>query len=110
VFVEYLSKGLNKEFKGKGVHICSVHPGPMNTNAEVSQRIKNQTAFTRIGVETPEYVAKLAIHRMFKKSPLIVIGKGNRIHWALMKTLPNKVVLMSLTYGMKKELNSGKSL
>lgn len=104
VYVEYLSKGLNKEFKKRGVHISSVHPGPMHTNAAVTDRIRRQSKFGRLGVETPSYIAHTAINRMFNKTSLIVIGKGNRFHWALMKTLPRRLVITLLSYGMKKEI------
>ncbi len=104
VYVEYLSKGLNKEFKQRGVHVSSVHPGPMRTNAAVNERIERQTRFSRLGVESPDYVAKTALDRMFRRNSIIIIGKGNRLHWALMKTLPRRTVMSLLAYGMKKEI------
>lgn len=104
VYVEYLSKALNKEFKQRGVHVSSVHPGPMRTNPEVTMRIANQAKFARMNVLSPEYVAKVSIRRMFNRTSIIVIGKSNRLSWALMKALPRRVVMSLLSYGMKKEI------
>lgn len=105
VYVEYLSKGLRKEFSNRGVHVSTVHPGPMWTNTEVIERIKRQSRFGRLGVEKPDYIAETAIHKMFRRTSNIVVGNGNRIHWALMKTLPRKLVMALLHYGMKKEIS-----
>ena len=105
VYVEFIGKSLNKEFKKQGVHISTVHPGPMRTNAEVSNRIKAQSIIGRMGVEDPDYVAKTAIDRLFKKRSSIVIGKGNRLAWALMRALPRKLVMSLLSYGMRKEIS-----
>lgn len=104
VYIEFLSKGLNKEFKQRGVHISSVHPGPMRTNPEVTQRIENQARLAKMTVLSPEYVAKSSVDRLFKRTSVIIIGKSNRVMWALMKTLPRRFVMSLLSYGMKKEI------
>lgn len=104
VYIEFLSKGLNKEFRKRGVHVSSLHPGPMPTNDAVAERIKNQTAVGRMGVKSPDYIAKRSLDELFKKTPVIVVGAMNRIHWTLMRNLPRRFVMYLLSYGMKKEI------
>jgi uncharacterized protein len=105
VYIEYLSRGLNIELRKKGVHISSVHPGPMPTNEEVRNRIRKQSGFGKLGTEEPAYIAAKAIDRMFRRNSQMVIGKGNRFHWALMKTLPRRLVIALLSNGVKKEIS-----
>ena len=104
VFIESFSRGLNEELRGSGVTVSSVHPGPMGTNAHVQQRITNQSFFGKLGALKPDIVAKVAVKKMLKGKSKIVVGVGNRIHWALMRMLPSSLVIRITTIGVRKEM------
>jgi short-subunit dehydrogenase len=104
VYIEYFSKGLFLEYRSRGLHISSLHPGPMKTNDEVRERIRRQSWFGLLGLKTTESVASSAIGKMFRKSPMIIIGGGNQFHFILLKLLPPWLRNHLLLYGLKKEL------
>lgn len=104
VFVLYFTRGLYQELKGTGVLASVVHPGPMKTNSFVTNRINRMGMFGRIGLLTPEYVAKKSINMMFRGKSLIILGWLNRMTWLLMKTVPDSIRLPFITKLVKKEL------
>ncbi len=104
VFVLYFTKGLYQELKGTGILASVVHPGPMKTNSFVTNRINRMGMFGRIGLLTPEYVARKSINMMFRGKPLIILGWLNRLTWLLMKTVPDSIRLPFITKLVKKEL------
>jgi short-subunit dehydrogenase len=106
VYIEYFSKGLSREYKHRGLHISSVHPGPMKTNSDVRQRIKHQHWFGLMGLKTPEDMARSALKKMFGKTSTIIVGAGNRFHWALIKLLPESVKSMLFLRGIRKEMRA----
>jgi uncharacterized protein len=105
VYIEYLSKGLNRELRQQGIHVSSLHPGPMKTNAAVIDRIKRQSSLVKMGVEETDYVARKAINRLFNLRSLIVIGKGSRFAWLLTKVLPRTLIISMVSSGVKKEIS-----
>jgi hypothetical protein len=78
----------------------------MKTNADVSQRIEQQGIFGRIGLISPERVAKKAIDQLYKRDTLILLGFWNGINWLLMKTIPISLRLPILTHLVKREIQA----
>lgn len=87
-FVYSFSRGLYEELKDTGVFVSVLHPGPIETNPEVSKRIKDNGFFGRLGLITPEKLARIAITQLFKRDSLIIPGLMNKINWLLIKTVP----------------------
>lgn len=104
VYIEYFSKGLHRELKKEGIHISTAHPGPMNTNPDVAERIKNQNFIGRMGVKNPDEVAKISLDRMFDRQRFIIVGNANIFQWLMMKLLPKRLVITMVTYGVKREM------
>lgn len=108
VFVLSFSRGLYEELKGSGVFVSVVHPGPMKTNADCTQRIEKQGALAKIGLLSPELMAKKTINNLFKKDTLILVGWMNKLNWLLMKTIPVWVRLPLITQIVKREIQNTK--
>ncbi|WP_132431542.1 SDR family NAD(P)-dependent oxidoreductase [Natronoflexus pectinivorans] len=103
-FVQSFTLGLNQELKNSNVFASVVHPGPMKTNQSVTQRIENQGWIGRLGLMSPEMVAKKTIYNLLKKKPLILLGWSNRINWLLLVLTPRNIKLPLLTRAVKREI------
>jgi len=102
-FIRYFSRSLYQEFKKTNIFVSVVCPGPMRTNADVTKRIESQSAIGRFGVVTPEKVAEISIHRLFKKDKMIITSFSNRVNWLMMNILPDCIRLPLVSRIMKRE-------
>lgn len=105
VYIEYLSKGLDREFRELKIHVASLHPGPIPTSESIQKRLNKTSNFGKMGTKSASFVAKKAIQEMFAKKKMIVVGSGNKFHLGLMSILPPKLVTYILTKGIKRELD-----
>ena len=87
-FVYSFSRGLYEELKDTGVFVSVLHPGPIATNPDVVKRIKDNGFFGKLGLISPENLAKIAITQLFKRDTLILPGFMNKINWLLIKIVP----------------------
>ena len=87
-FVWAFTCGLREEFRGRGIRISVVHPGPMLTNFDTSRRIMEQGALARLGLLSPEVTAEKALSRALAGQGVIVPGLGNKIQYFIMRLLP----------------------
>jgi len=108
VFVQYFTRGLYQELKDTGVFASVVHPGPMATNYQVAERIDSHGVFGKMGLLSPEYVARRSIKLLFKNKSLIIPGWFNRMCWFVMKTVPIRIRLPIISKRFKKELTDSK--
>lgn len=108
VFILHFSRGLFEELRGTGVFVSVVHPGPMKTNRDTTLRIEKQGIFGKIGLLTPEYLARKSLTQLFKRDSLILIGWMNKVNWLLMKTIPIGIRLPLITKMIKREIQSKK--
>lgn len=104
-FVQHFSRGLYQELKHTGVFVSVVHPGPMKTNPDVTSRIDRQGVFGRLGLLTPEYIARKSITQLFKKDTLILLGWMNKINWLLMGIIPVWIRMPLMTRVISRELH-----
>jgi short-subunit dehydrogenase len=104
VFVLSFSRGLHEELKGSGVFVSVVHPGPMKTNEDSTRRIEKQGMLAKMGLLSPEVMAKKTLDKLFRKDTLILIGWINKLNWLLMKTIPVWVRLPLITQIVKREI------
>ena len=87
-FVQHFSRGLYEELKNTPVFVGVVHPGPMKTNPDVTDRIERQGVFGQLGLLAPEYVALKSVTQLLKRDTLILLGWMNKLNWLLMGITP----------------------
>lgn len=103
-FVHHFTRGLYQELANTNVFVSVVNPGPMNTNEEVRARINRQGWMARIGLMTPEAVARISITQLFKHDTMIMLNFMNGLNWLLMKVVPVWIRLPLLTRIVQREL------
>jgi len=87
-FVYFFSRTLHEELKNSNVFVSVVHPGPMMTNARVSQDIIRQGWTGKFGLVSTQRIAKISIRQLYRYDALIIPGFFNQITWLIMKVLP----------------------
>jgi short-subunit dehydrogenase len=103
-FVHHFTRGLYQELKNTSVFVSVVNPGPMATNPEITERIHKMGWRGRLGLMSPEQVARISVRQLFKKDTLIMLGWSNGLNWALMKCIPIWIRLPLLTKAIQREL------
>jgi hypothetical protein len=102
-FVHDFSRGLHQELKKTNVFVSVVHPGPMRTNENVTNRIKHQGFWGALGVLSPEKAAALTLNQLFRHNASILPGKYNYFLWVLLTMLPVRIKFYLLTKSFKKQ-------
>lgn len=87
-YILYFTQSLSEELRPEHIHISVVTPGPMLTNEDVCKRIRKQGLFGRIGLLSPERVARISLNRLFRNQQIILPGLINKLNWLLMKIVP----------------------
>lgn len=103
-FVQSFSLGLGEELKHTGVSISVVHPGSMNTNKFVKDRIAKHGFLVKAGVVSTDTVAATAIKGMFNHKKIIIVGWANYLMRFLMYLVPGIIRLPLMTNAVKKEV------
>lgn len=102
-FILDFTLGLREELHGSGVHVCCMHPGPMKTNPDAARRIEKQGRFGRIGLLSPEKVARTGIDRMLKNKGMIIPGWMNRLNKVLTDIVPAGIRIPLVTRIISRE-------
>jgi len=102
-FIQHFSRSLHQELKHSHVFVSVVHPGPMKTNDDVTQRIKQQGILGKIGLLSPEEVARRSIHQLLKKKSFILLGWSNRLSWLFMRFVPTWIKFPMLNRAFRRE-------
>jgi len=105
-FIHHFTRGLYQELKNTNVFVSVVNPGPMKTNRDVSARIDRQGFFGRLGLLTPEEVAKISVSQLLKRDTMIMLNWMNGLNWLLMKVVPIWLRLPLLTKTIEREIES----
>ncbi|HLO60353.1 MAG TPA: SDR family NAD(P)-dependent oxidoreductase [Bacteroidales bacterium] len=103
-FIWSFSRGLYEELKNTSVFVSVVHPGPMRTNADVTNRIASQSLVGRLGVMSTRETATIAVNKLFARRTLIIPGFFNKVNWLMTKIFPLWLRLIVLSKVMKKEI------
>src|SRR5699024_848194 len=103
-FVLSFSRGLYQELKRTSVFVSVVHPGPMMTNSDTTKRIEQQGRMAKMGIISPEKMAKRSLEQLFKRDTVILIGWMNKLNWLLIKLIPIWIRLPLLTNIVKREV------
>lgn len=100
-FIHSFSRGLYQELKETNVFVSVVNPGAMATNAEVSERIKNQGFIGKLTLLNPDKVAKKCIKQIIKRDTVIMV---NPMSWLMLRLLPIWIRLPLMTKAIKREI------
>lgn len=92
-FVLTFSKALRQEYKAKGVQVNCICPGPMTTNLEVNERIKN-IGWRRhfINITSPEKMAEIAVRGVENNTGVIVPRLNDKLNLALKAIIPAPIL------------------
>ena len=104
-FIHNFSRGLHEELKNTGVSVSVLMAGVMATNPSVVERMKHQGWMAQFILLQPEEAARKALHQMYLKKPVIVLGIGNKVSQLLAKYLPDKYRMSLLSRIVLRELN-----
>ncbi len=77
-FVLPFSEALNHELKGSGVSVTASCPGPVDTGFHRRAGTEN-SRLVRMGAQSSAAVAKEALQALFKRKPVIIHGRLNRL-------------------------------
>jgi short-subunit dehydrogenase len=103
-FVYSFSCCLKEELKNTCVSVSVLHPGPMKTNAEVSKRIESQGFLAKLGIQSPEEVAGIAIRNLIGGKTMIIPGYMNKFNWLMMKIIPTRIGVPIISNIVKREI------
>ncbi len=90
-FVLHFSLGLREELRSSNISVTTVTPGPMKTNAEVTKRIKCQGIFGRLGLLSPDEVARKSLKGLFSHKAIVLPGLSNKINYFLLSCIPTNI-------------------
>lgn len=103
-FIYDFTRGLREELRNTGISLSVIHPGPMKTNPEVTGRIERQGRFGRIGLLSPEEVARKGIEGMFRREAVIIPGLMNKFNKMLTDIVPARIRLPLVSRIVAREL------
>jgi short-subunit dehydrogenase len=101
-YIHYFSKSLQIEVRQKGIRVCVLCPGGINTNLSVTLINRTGSRLSRLAVLSPEEVAATAMNGLLKGRQVIVPGRINKIFMLLDKLLPGSIKTRIASYGMNK--------
>jgi len=104
-YIQHFSRALDQELKDTSVSVSVVLPGPMKTNAEIINRIKEQGILAKIGLTCPYRAAKVSIERLFRKKPFILVGRRNHINRFMLALIPPRYRISLMTRGARREID-----
>ena len=101
-FINHFSEGLRHELSDTNVFVGEIHPGPMNTSADIAERMEKQGYLARLALLTPETVAQVSLDKLFQRKSSIILNWVNRLNLFLMWVFPKRVI----TNMVRKELET----
>jgi len=104
-FVLQFSLGLREELRGAKIAVSVVTPGPMKTNGEVTGRIERQKFFGRLGLLSPEKVARISLRGLLRRKAVILPGWSNRINGLLLLLIPIFIRIRLMSRVVARELD-----
>ncbi|HDJ34462.1 MAG TPA: SDR family NAD(P)-dependent oxidoreductase [Bacteroidetes bacterium] len=104
-FIYSFSRGLREELRETPVKVAVIHPGPIMTNPEVTERIRRQGMLARLTILPAEQVARIALKRSFKGHTVITPGFFNKLCKWMMKSLPVRLRISIASRALRRELD-----
>lgn len=103
-FVYSFSLGLREELKDTSISVTVMHPGPMHTTTENSERLKRHGFLGDIIKLDVNAVAAIGVMQTLSGKKVIIPGIVNKLSCRIMKIIPSYFALPIFTRIVKKEL------
>lgn len=95
-YILNFSKALWYEMRDKGVNVCAVTPGAVDTPLyKIPDSLRRKLVACHVAI-TPERLAKKALKALFKGKKQVMPGKINYLFVPFMKHLPDWLVMVAL--------------
>ncbi|MCM1501965.1 MAG: SDR family NAD(P)-dependent oxidoreductase [Bacteroidales bacterium] len=107
-YIADFTRGLREELSGTNVSVSVVHPGPMKTNTDVTARIEKQGIFGRVGLLSPQAVARKSLRKTLRRRMVIIPGWLNRMNRVLLEVVPPGICIPLLSKIVARELKTSK--
>lgn len=105
-FIHSFSRGLSEELKSSNIHVCSMYPGPIMTNPDVSRRIAQQGRLAKLGLLSAEELAHIGITSMLKQKKVVIPGTFNKLSYFMSVAMPNSFSLPIMSRIVQREIKS----
>lgn len=103
-FVYSFTRSLREELSDKGVSVSVVHPGPMLTNVDVTERIIKQGWLARLSLLGTQEIVNISLSEMQKGTAVIIPGLVNKLLYLAMRYLPDSIRLELAARIVKREV------
>lgn len=103
-FVYSFSVGLREELKDTSIRVSVMHPGPMFTTLENTERLKKHGFMGKIIKLSVEEAAVIGVLQALAGKKVIIPGAVNKLSCKLMKMIPSYFSMPIFTRLFKKEL------
>jgi short-subunit dehydrogenase len=103
-FVFSFSIGLREELKNTSIKVSVMHPGPMHTNSENSQRLHNQGFLGKMIMLDVDEAAKIGVSQTLAGRKIIIPGFVNKVSCRLMKMMPSFMAMPIFSKILQKDL------
>jgi short-subunit dehydrogenase len=109
-FILSFSKSLSIRFRGSGLNISVLCPGPVNTNPRLHKANANMSGLAQKTVMSPEQIARIAIQGLLDGKEVIIPGRLNRILLLLNHIIPTPFKNYLIRKEMHKQSKLGHEL
>jgi uncharacterized protein len=109
-FILSFSRSLQNRFRGSGLHISVLCPGPVNTNRRLHEANGKLSGLAKMAVMTADEVAELAINDLFSCHEIIIPGKLNNFLLGFNRLIPAFLRNYLINREMKKQADLGHEL
>ncbi len=109
-FILSFSKSLQNRFRGSGLHISVLCPGPVNTNPRLHHANGKLSGVAKMAVMTADEVAKMAISALFSYREIIIPGKLNNFLLGFNRLVPAFLRNFLVNREMNKQADLGHEL
>lgn len=103
-FLLSFSQSLRRELKKMGISVTILCPGGMNTNPTLCYQNRRADWITRMSIQEPEEVARIAVKKMLQRKERVIPGMLNHLFLYMNSLLPKFLKDMIIEHEMKKIL------
>lgn len=103
-FVSAFSMSLREEFRGAGLSVSTVYPGPIMTNSNTSERIISHGFISKLGLLSTTDIVQTTLRKSLFNKGKIIPGWFNKLNYFLLKILPINYSVHIVSNSVFKEL------
>ena len=109
-FILSFSRSLQNRFRGSGLHISVLCPGPVNTNPRLHEANGKLSGLAKMTVMTADDVAALAVSSLFSYREIIIPGRLNNFLLGFNRLMPAFLRNYLINREMNKQSDLGHEL